>query len=107
MRKVLNFISNFMDKVLYFLKDCFLAVMNFVQLDGLLHFLACAFIIFTFAPIVDSVGNAVIIATVVALAKEYADLLILGTNTLKQSLKDVIFDALGVGYAILFLCYIY
>lgn len=107
MRKVLNFIFNSLMNVLYFLKDCFLAVINFVKLDGLLHFLACAFIIFTFAPIVDSVGNAVIIATVVALAKEYMDLLILRSNTLKQSLKDVIFDALGVGYAVLFLCYIY
>lgn len=107
MKKVFNFIFNSFMKVLYFLKDCFLAVMNFVQLDGLLHFLACAFIIFTFAPIVDSVGNAVIIATVVALAKEYMDLLILRSNTLKQSLKDVIFDALGVIYAVLFLCYIY
>lgn len=107
MMKVLNFIFNFMMKVLYFFKDCFLAVKNFVQLDGLLHFLACAFIIFTFAPILDSVGNAVIIATVVALAKEYLDLLILGSNTIKQSLKDILFDALGVVYAVVFLCYIY
>jgi hypothetical protein len=107
MKKVFNFIFNSITKALYFLKDCFLAVINFVKLDGLLHFLACAFIIFTFAPIVDSVGNAVIIATVVALSKEYVDLLMLRTNTWKQSLKDVLFDALGVGYAVLFLCFIY
>ena len=107
MRKVFNFISNFMMKVLYFLKDCFLSVMNFVQLDGLLHFLSCAMIIFTFFPLVDNVGNAVIIATVVALSKEYLDILILGTNTLKQALKDVLFDALGVIYAVLFISYLY
>lgn len=105
--KVLNFISNFMMKVLYFLKDCFLAVMNFVQLDGLLHFLACAFIIFTFFPLLDNIGNAVIVATVVALAKEYLDMLILRTNSWKQSLKDILFDAIGVIYAVLFINFLY
>lgn len=84
-----------------FLKNLIKNVINFIQLDGLLHFLACAIIIFTFAPIVGNIGNAVIIATVVALAKEYLDILILRTNTWKQSLKDILFDALGVIYAIL------
>ena len=80
---------------------------NFVQLDGVLHFLACAVIMFTFFPILDNIGNAVIVATVVALAKEYFDILIKRVNTLKQSLKDILFDALGVGYAVLFLVYLY
>jgi hypothetical protein len=84
-----------------FLKNLIKNVINFIQLDGLLHFLACAVIIFTFAPILGNIGNAVIIATVVALAKEYLDILILRTNTWKQSLKDILFDALGVIYAIL------
>jgi hypothetical protein len=84
-----------------FLKNLIKNVINFIQLDGLLHFLACAVIIFTFAPILGDIGNAVIIATVVALAKEYLDILILRTNTWKQSLKDILFDALGVIYAIL------
>lgn len=80
---------------------------NFVQLDGVLHFLMCAVIVFTFFPILDNIGNAVIVATVVALAKEYFDFLIARVNTFKQSLKDVLFDALGVGYAVLFLVYLY
>ena len=72
-----------------------------------MHFLACAVIVFTFFPILDNIGNAVIVATVVALAKEYLDILIKRVNTLKQSLKDIIFDAFGVGYAVLFLVYLY
>lgn len=83
------------------------SIKNFVQLDGVLHFLACAVIVFTFAPILNNIGNAVIVATVVALAKEYFDILIKRVNTLKQSFKDILFDALGVGYAVLFLVYLY
>lgn len=83
------------------------SIKNFVGLDGVLHFLACAVIVFTFAPILDNIGNAVIVATVVALAKEYLDILIKRVNTFKQSLKDVLFDALGVVYAVLFLVYLY
>lgn len=83
------------------------SIKNFVQLDGVLHFLACAVIVFTFAPILNNIGNAVIVAIVVALAKEYFDILIKRVNTLKQSLKDILFDALGVGYAVLFLVYLY
>lgn len=78
-----------------------------MQLDSILHFLMCAVIVFTFAPILDNIGNAVIVATIVALAKEYLDILIKRVNTFKQSLKDVLFDALGVGYAVLFLVYLY
>lgn len=89
-----------MMKIFKFLK-------NFVQLDGVLHFLACAVIVFTFFPILDNIGNAVIVATVVALAKEYLDILIKRTNTWKQSLKDILFDTLGIGYAVLFLVYLY
>ncbi len=85
----------------------FKSIKNFVALDGVLHFFACAVIVFTFAPILDNIGNAVIVATVVALAKEYLDILIKRVNTFKQSLKDVLFDALGVGYAVLFLVYLY
>ena len=85
----------------------FKSIKNFVGLDGVLHFLACAVIMFTFFPILDNIGNAVIVATVVALAKEYFDILIKRVNTLKQSLKDILFDALGVGYAVLFLVYLY
>jgi hypothetical protein len=84
-----------------FLKNLIKNVINFIQLDGLLHFLVCAVIIFTFAPILGNIGNAVIIATVVALAKEYLDILILRTNTWKQSLKDILFDAIGLIYAVL------
>lgn len=89
-----------MIKIFKFLK-------NFVQLDGVLHFLACATIVFTFFPILDNIGNAVIVATVVAVSKEYLDILIKRVNTFKQSLKDILFDALGVGYAVLFLVYLY
>ncbi|MEE0267858.1 MAG: hypothetical protein UD103_07775 [Bacteroidales bacterium] len=89
-----------MMKIFKFLK-------NFVGLDGVLHFFVCAVIVFTFFPILDNIGNAVIVATVVALAKEYFDILIKRANTLKQSLKDILFDALGVGYAVLFLVYLY
>lgn len=85
----------------------FKSIKNFVQLDGVLHFLACAVIVFTFAPILDNIGNAVIVATVVALAKEYLDILIKRVNTLKQSLKDILFDAFGIVYAVLFLVYLY
>lgn len=84
-----------------FLKNLITTIKNFTQLDGLLHFLACAIIIFTFAPILDNIGGAVIIATVVALTKEYVDILILRTNTWKQSLKDILFDVLGIIYAVL------
>lgn len=83
------------------------SIKNFVGLDGVLHFLACAVIVFTFAPILDNIGNAVIVATVVALAKEYLDILIKRVNTLKQSLKDILFDAFGIVYAVLFLVYLY
>lgn len=83
------------------------SIKNFVQLDGVLHFLACATIVFTFAPILHNIGNAVIVATVIALSKEYLDILIKRVNTFKQSLKDILFDALGVGYAVLFLVYLY
>lgn len=83
------------------------SIKNFVGLDGVLHFLACAVSVFTFFPILDNIGNAVIVATVIAIAKEYFDILIKRVNTLKQSLKDILFDALGVGYAVLFLIYLY
>lgn len=96
-----------MMKVLLFLKNCFQSIKNFVQIDGLLHFLACAIIIFTFAPILDNIGNAVIVATVVALTKEYIDIFIKRSNNFKQSLKDILFDAFGIVYAVLFLCCIY
>lgn len=96
-----------MMKVLSFLKGCFLTVKNFIQFDSLLHFLACAIIVFTFFPILDNVGNAVIVATVVAFTKEYIDIFIKRSNNFKQSLKDILFDALGIVYAVLFLCYIY
>lgn len=93
-----------MIKIFKFLK-------NFVGLDGVLHFLACAVIVFTFFPILDNIGNAVIVATVVAITKEYFELyfefLIEKFKTFKQSLKDILFDALGVGYAVLFLIYLY
>ena len=89
------------------LKQIIVSIKKFVQLDGLLHFLACAIIIFTFFPLLDNIGNAVIVATVVALAKEYLDMLILRTNTWKQSLKDILFDAIGVIYAVLFITCLY
>lgn len=89
------------------LKQIIVSIKNFVQLDGILHFLACAIIIFTFFPILDNIGNAVIVATVVALAKEYLDMFILGTNSWKQSLKDILFDAIGVIYALLFINFLY
>jgi hypothetical protein len=94
-------------KVFNFLRKLFASVKNFVQLDGLLHFLACAMIVFTFTPIYNNIGNAVIVATVLALAKEYFDVLMKRSNTLKQALKDIVFDALGVVYAVLFLAYLY
>lgn len=94
-------------KVLLFLKNCFQAIKNFVQTDSLLHFLACTIIIFTFFPLLNSVVNAVIVATVVALTKEYIDIFIKRSNNFKQSLKDILFDALGIAYAVLFLCFIY
>jgi hypothetical protein len=90
-----------------YLKLVITSIKNFIQFDSILHFLACAIIIFTFFPLVDNVGNAVIIATVVALAKEYLDMLILRSNTWKQSLKDILFDALGVIYAVLFITLLY
>ena len=75
-------------------------VKGFVQLDGLLHFLVCAVIVFTFYPILDNIGNAVIVATVVGLAKEYMDVLITRICSWKHALKDILFDALGVVYAV-------
>ena len=89
-----------MKKVLKWLKQA-------IQLDGVLHFLACAALVFTFYPILDNVGNAVIVATVVAIAKEYYDLLIKRSNTWKHSLKDILYDAIGIGYAVLFIIYLY
>lgn len=83
------------------------SIKNFVGLDGVLHFLVCAVIVFTFAPILHNIGNAVIVATVVALAKEYFDFLIARVNTFKQALKDILFDAFGIAYAVLFLVYLY
>jgi hypothetical protein len=94
-------------KFLNYLKLVITSIKKFIQFDSILHFLACAIIIFTFFPLVDNVGNAVIIATVVALAKEYLDMLILRSNTWKQSLKDILFDALGVIYAVLFITLLY
>jgi hypothetical protein len=94
-------------KVFNFLRKLFASVCNLVKLDGLLHFLMCAIIVFTFFPILKNVGNAVIVATVLALTKEYFDVLMKRSNTLKQALKDILFDALGIGYAVLFLIYVY
>ena len=78
-----------------------------IPFDGKLHFLVCAIIIFSFYPILNNIGNAVIIAVVVALAKEYFDIFIKRSNTFKQALKDILFDALGIIYAVLFLAYLY
>lgn len=94
-------------KVFNVLKKLIAGICNFVKLDGLLHFLMCAVIVFTFFPILDNIGNAVIVATVLALTKEYFDVLMKRSNTLKQALKDILFDALGVVYAVLFLAYLY
>lgn len=94
-------------KVLFYLKRMLTIIKNFVQLDGLLHFLACAIIVFTCFPLLDDIGNAVIVATVVALTKEYIDIFITRSNNWKQSLKDVVFDALGIIYAVLFIVYAY
>lgn len=80
---------------------------NFVGLDGVLHFLACAVIMFTVFSLLDNIRNAVIITTVIAVYKELFAVLIERVNTLKQALKDVIFDAFGIVYAILFLVYLY
>jgi hypothetical protein len=89
-----------MMKILIWLKKVIKEVKGFVKLDGLLHFLACAVIVFTFAPILGNVGNAVIVATVVGLAKEYMDVLITRRCTWKHALKDILFDALGIAYAV-------
>lgn len=90
-----------------YLKLVITSIKNFIQFDSILHFLACAIIIFTFFPLLDNIGNAVIVATVIALAKEYFDIFIKRSNTWKQSLKDILFDALGVIYAVLFITCLY
>lgn len=90
-----------------YLKLVITSIKNFIQIDSILHFLACAIIIFTFFPLLDNIGNAVIVATVVALTKEYFDIFIKRSNTWKQSLKDILFDALGIIYAVLIITFLY
>ena len=44
--------------------------------------------------------NALAVTAVVAVSKEYLDFLIKRSNTLKQSLEDILADAIGIGIAI-------
>lgn len=96
-----------MMKFLNYLKLVITSIKKFIQFDSILHFLACAIIIFTFFPLLDNIGNAVIVATVVALTKEYFDIFFKRSNTWKQALKDILFDAIGVIYAVLFITCLY
>ena len=69
--------------------------------DKLLHMLVCFSIMLTGNLVGGDLVNTLIVTTVVAVAKEYFDLLIRRSNTWKHSLEDILADAIGAGLAIL------
>lgn len=86
--------------------NLFKKIKNVITLDALLHFLVCAIIVFSWAPI-KNLMDGVIVAAVIALVKEFRDVFMLKSNTWKHSLKDILFDALGIIYAVLFITFLY
>lgn len=83
------------------MKKIFNSVWNYVQIDGLLHFLVCYAIVITFAladPSVFPIAGTMV-AVFCAFIKEGWDISYKHQNK-KATIHDVIFDALGIGMAI-------
>lgn len=68
--------------------------------DKLLHMFVCITLMLAGDLILNNWINALAVTAVVAVSKEYLDFLIKRSNTLKQSLEDILADAIGIGIAI-------
>lgn len=83
------------------MKKIFNPVWNYVQIDGLLHFLVCYAIVLSFALADASIFPiaGTMVAVFCAFIKEAWDISYKHQSK-KATLHDVIFDALGIGMAI-------
>lgn len=75
------------------------ALLRWVAVDGLLHFLVCYAIVLTFAPF--SIWMAIAIAVVASLGKEAVDYFIQKDNNAQQVLHDIICDIMGIGLGVI------
>lgn len=83
------------------MKKIFNAIWNYVQIDGLLHFLVCYAIVITFAladPSVFPIAGTMV-AVFCAFIKEAWDISYKHQNK-KATIHDSIFDVLGIGMSI-------
>lgn len=71
------------------------ALIRWIGIDGLLHFLVCYAMMLTLTPIIG-VWWALGTTLFVALAKEAYDVFIKKSNTLEQTFHDIILDASGI-----------
>lgn len=76
-------------------------VINWVlATDKLLHMFVCITLMLAGDLILNNWINALSLTAVLAVSKEYLDFLIKRSNTFKQSLEDILADAIGIGIAI-------
>lgn len=78
------------------------ALIKWIGVDGLLHFLVCYAMMLTLTPIIGvwwTLGTTLF----VALAKEAYDVFIKKSNTLEHVIHDLIMDAGGILFALIFM----
>lgn len=76
------------------------AIIKWIAVDGLLHFLACYAIMLTLTPIIG-IWWTILATTIVALSKEAYDFFIQKDNDKHAVLHDLICDAVGMATAYL------
>lgn len=75
--------------------------LNWIGVDGLLHFLCCFTLMILIAPI--GIWWAAGTTVLASISKEFYDYFIQKDNNIKQVLHDFIFDAVGLLLALLWI----
>ena len=70
-------------------------IFQWVNTDGLLHFLTCYALILTFFSIFN-LQIGILLTIVIAILKEVYDIYIKKCNNYKQALHDIVMDIIGV-----------
>lgn len=75
------------------------AIIKWIAVDGLLHFLVCYAIMLTLAPIIG-IWWTILATAIIALGKEAWDYFIQKDNKKEQVIHDLICDAVGMMMAV-------
>lgn len=68
--------------------------------DKMLHIFICMILMLAGDLILNNWVNALSVTFVIAITKEYIDILFKRCNTFKQALEDILADVIGIGVAI-------